>query len=113
MKVCKGVKRDKTDHLPIVFDDGEGYFVCPVCEFIKISRDDAKTILEMHEKLLGQEDYIAKIEVENTKLKEKVEFWLGNKSPDAMFQSSTTVTITEPTVKPTKSTKKKTTKKTT
>lgn len=119
MKVCKGVKKNKTDHLPIAFEtigydeeSGEAFeTMCPICVFIKLTRDDANTISEMHTKILGQEDYIAKIESENTKLRERATVLSYDTAPNKIDRWDI-IEYYEPVKKTTKKrTKKKTTPK--
>ena len=110
MKVCKGVKKKNTDHTPIVYEeakfvDGEyrgGEPECPLCLAWSIAREQEAIVNEMHETALTREDYIAKIESENTKLLET-----RGSGFLPLFEVST-VTVNSTTVP----TKKKTTKRT-
>lgn len=65
MKVCRN------KHIPIVFmeeDTKEGN--CPLCSEMKYADSRDCMIDELHDEALKREDYICKIEVENTKLQE-------------------------------------------
>ena len=83
MKICKGNK--KSPHEQIAYSDVEldemyevAYPVgCPLCTAIRCFKQDEEVIKDMHETALRREDYICKIEEQNTKLEEA----LKNKNP--------------------------------
>ena len=113
MKVCKGVKRDNTDHIPVAWEDigidttdGHEYPIpCPVCVAIRCFNHDEKIILEMHNTALTREDYICKIEVQNTELQEKLikgyDFTTGERGKYSNFVVDT-ITWEETPAKPSK-----------
>ena len=66
MKICKNKK-----HSHIVFSEGD-YAECPMCGALETIKFKDTSIDEMHEQALIREEYIAKIEVQNTKMEEAV-----------------------------------------
>lgn len=99
MKVCK------KNHAPIVFsendtDDGK----CPLCDETAYSKTCDEVIIGMHETALKREDYIAKIEVANTRLRENIKLAEFDIAP---FKYETITWEDAPIVKPKRSHKKK------
>jgi uncharacterized protein YfcZ (UPF0381/DUF406 family) len=88
MKVCK-----KT-HEEIIFDDSESV-LCPMCLAFASMKTQEDIIQDLHEQALKREDYICKIEEQNTKMEEAVR-------TNSLFTYETITWDTLPPVKPTK-----------